>query len=299
MKKFIVLALTAFLAITFVGCGNNSDNVNSDAINETTRSVAKEKEIDGYTYGNFDTYNSYAENNGLAGTKIYIKGKVKSVYNYSGFLCFSIQSEDNGRWLTYFKEGGDTDKANNLLDEQEVTCFGEYQGYSDVFQMPTITITSITYNDKKYKSSDFEKNYYDDSSDEPETEPTTEQATKSNSKKQTKEQTLIKSHNVKVVYKGIEETIYGQKVKLYIENNSNYDYEFQLRNVSVNGFMCEPVMSVEVNSGKKVNNGFTIENKFLDENGITDIKTIDLSIHAFNWDDDTHDFDSETVTFKP
>lgn len=301
MKKLIALALTAVFAVSLVGCGNGAGNASSETNIETTKTVSNKNDIDGYKYGDFDTYNSYAEDNGLAGTKIYIKGKVKSVYTYSGLLCFSVQSEDNGRWLTYFVEGGDTDKADNLLDEQEVTCFGEYQGFSDVFQMPTITITSIMYNDEKYKYSDFEESYDDNSSYEPKTTiaPETEPVTEKVSKNKSDGQTIIKSHDVKVVYKGIEETAYGKKVKLYIENNSKYDYVFQLRNVSINGYMCEPTMSVEVNSSKKVNDGFTIETDFLDDNDITGVKTIDLSLHAFNWDDDSHDFDSETVTFKP
>ena len=140
--------------------------------------------------------------------------------------------------------------------------------------------------------------------DEDEVEETTVQeeettkAVKSESAKG-KEQTILDSDDIKVIYKGIENTKYGSKVKLYIENNTNSDYEFQLRNLSVNDFMCDAVMSAKISSGKKANDGFTIETDFLEENDITDINSISLSIHAINWKSYSNSFDTETVTFNP
>lgn len=270
-------------------CKDSCEKIISDICDSITfvnQSVTTKDDIDGYEYGNFDTYNSYAEDNGLAGTKIYINGTVKSVYNYSDFMCFSIISEDNGKWLSFFSNEGDIAKAEKLFGENEVTLFGEYLGYSDVFQMPSVQLDYILYDGEKYQMSYFSNNNVSNESD------TSLDSTD-------KEQTIINANDVSVVYKGIEKTKYGSKVKLYIENNSIYDYDFQLRNVSINNFMYEPVMSVEVNSGKKANDGFTIETDFLEENDITDINSISLSIHAINWKSYSNSFDTETVTFNP
>ena len=124
LKRLTALSLAVMFALSFAGCSGNKDSGHEDSNSDV---------VDGYKYGDFDTYNSYAEDNGLAGDKIYIKGKVKSVNNYAGHMCFSVVSEDKGKWLTYFLTEGDTDKADSLFDEKEVTCFGEYQGYSDAF----------------------------------------------------------------------------------------------------------------------------------------------------------------------
>ena len=190
LKRLTALLLAVMFALSFAGCSGNKDSGHEDSGHEDSNSDV----VDGYKYGDFDTYNSYAEDNGLAGDKIYIKGKVKSVNNYAGHMCFSVVSEDKGKWLTYFLTEGDTDKADSLFDEKEVTCFGEYQGYSDTFQMPAIFVDYILYNGEEYRSSDF--NVGTDTSDvstSPTKKPTekpTEKPTKKPTEKPTEKPTV-------------------------------------------------------------------------------------------------------------
>ena len=80
----------------------------------------------------------------------------------------------------------------------------------------------------------------------------------------------------------------GPEIKFLIENNTEKNLTVQARNVSVNGYMVDTLMSAEVSSGKKTNDSLTIDNSSLEECGIEDIAYIDVSFHIFNddsWDD--------------
>lgn len=285
-RKFICIVLSALFICTLFGCSSTSE------ISQEETTSINQRDIDGYKYGDFDIYNSYAEDNGLSGTKIYVKGTVDDVYNRSGFMCFNVTSEDNGSWLASFSPGGDTDKPKNLTKGTSVLFFGEYAGFSDVTNTPAILLDYITVYGEKYTSYDFRKDKANTSTSESKviTETTTD--TQNN-------KTIIDENGVKVIYKGKEETEYGTDIKLYIENNSDYDYEIQLRNVSINDYMFEPIFSSLVNSKKKLNDSFTVTTEFIKENQISSIEKIDLSIKAFNWGDRSHDFVSKTVTFEP
>ena len=63
--------------------------------------------------------------------------------------------------------------------------------------------------------------------------------------------------------------------------------------------MITPVFSCDVKDGKIANDNVTFMQYDFDKNGIKEIENIEFFIHAFNWDDDSHDFDSEMITFNP
>ena len=297
MRKILLITLAIITLLTATSCGTTNDVDNdvdssSKQISET-ETTEKIEDIDGYSYGYFDKYNSYAEDNGLEDTPIYIKGTVKSVFEYANVCNLSVESEDGGRWLITFLTTNYVDKANELFDEKKITCFGKYQGYSDVFLMPAIFIDEIRMGDEIYT----DKDIIEETTTEPPTEPTTAEPT-TEKPKENNNKVIFNNLGVKITYTGIETDWYGTNVKLLIENNSGYDYTFQVRDVSVNGYMMDPSFSCEVKNGKKANDSLDFYEGDLTDNGITDIEKIELSIHAFNWDDDSHDFDSEMITIK-
>ena len=133
-------------------------------------------------------------------------------------------------------------------------------------------------------------------------QPTTEKPTEKETELTTevkKETVIFNNMGITVTYTGVEYHSFKNYVNLRIENNSGHDYTFQLRDVSVNGYMITPVFSCDVKDGKIANDNVTFMQNDFDKNGIKEIENIEFSIHAFNWDDDSHDFDSEMISFNP
>ena len=68
---------------------------------------------------------------------------------------------------------------------------------------------------------------------------------------------------------------------LYIENTGDKAVTVQARDVSINGFMLNPIFSEDVVSGKRSIAAMTFMDKDLETNGITKITDIELSFHVF------------------
>lgn len=84
--------------------------------------------------------------------------------------------------------------------------------------------------------------------------------------------------DVKVVIKKIdkESSFLGSELLVYIENNTDKDLKIQSRNVSINGFMVNPIFSCNIVSGKKAYDTITFLDSSLKENEIENIETIEL-----------------------
>lgn len=102
------------------------------------------------------------------------------------------------------------------------------------------------------------------------------------------ETVLVDESGVKVTAKSLESSLFGTELKLLIENNSGKNLTFQCRNASVNGYMVETMMSVDVANGKKANDSLTFVNTDLELCGIETIADMEMSFHIFTtegWDD--------------
>ncbi len=111
---------------------------------------------------------------------------------------------------------------------------------------------------------------------------------------------LVDYNGVRIIGKGLSEndSFWGPGVILYIENNSDKTVEIQVRDVSVNGFMVESMMSETVVSGKKAMSAVQFFSSDLEENSITEINDVELYFHIF--DEKTWDtiFDSDVISIK-
>lgn len=108
-------------------------------------------------------------------------------------------------------------------------------------------------------------------------------------------------HGAKIVIKGLAEdsSIFGPSVIVYIDNTGDDDISVQVRDVSINGFMVEPIFSSDVISGKHIIDTITFMSTELEENDISDVKDIELSFHVFDmatWDTIV-DTDPIVITF--
>ena len=114
----------------------------------------------------------------------------------------------------------------------------------------------------------------------------------------TVEQTvLVDQDNVVITATGMDESVFGPELKLLIENNSDTNLTFQVRNASVNGYMADTMMSEDVAAGKKSNTEITFTTSGLKECGIDTFANMELSFHIFTTDgwDDYLDTDAITV----
>ena len=96
------------------------------------------------------------------------------------------------------------------------------------------------------------------------------------------ETVLFDQSGVKITAKSLETNGFlGPEIKLLIENNSGKDLTFQCRNVSVNGYMVDPMLSVDVVNGKKANDAISFMSSELEACGIETIADVELSFHIF------------------
>ena len=103
------------------------------------------------------------------------------------------------------------------------------------------------------------------------------------------ETALVEEAGVKITAKSLDNNGFmGPEVKLLIENDSGKDLTFQCRNVSVNGYMADAMMSVDVVTGKKANDSLAFMSSDLELLGISTIADMEFSFHIFTtegWDD--------------
>lgn len=103
-----------------------------------------------------------------------------------------------------------------------------------------------------------------------------------------------------IKYLDSKESFWGADIYTYIENNSDIDATIQIRNMSVNGFMIEPIFSTEVLAGKKAFDTITFLESDLTDNEITSIDELEFKFHIFetNSGDTILDSAQITVTFE-
>ncbi|MFP3154426.1 hypothetical protein LQZ18_08355 [Lachnospiraceae bacterium ZAX-1] len=113
---------------------------------------------------------------------------------------------------------------------------------------------------------------------------------------------ILNQDGFRIVAKKVvdEESFWGADLLVYIENNTDTDVTIQARDVSINGFMIDPMFSCSIISGAKAFSQITFMSSSLEENGIESIDSLDLSFHIFKTDgwDTILDSDSIAVNFN-
>jgi hypothetical protein len=299
MKKLLALLLVTAFCFTFCSCSKNDDVDTSDEVDEAIATEAgttvedeteasttvdeeidtTHEEIDGYQYAEFEKYNSYAKDNGLGDTLVYIKGEVKSVYDHENTCMLSVVSEDGGRWAVGFLAVGYSDEIKELLDEKSVVCFGDYRGFSDVFQMPAIVADKVEVDNKTYNVVDL--------------------LNLSVAPQDQLENQFVynKVDDVEIIYESIHTRQGITALDFHIKNNSDKNYFIQSGDVSVNGYQTEAILFSLVNSKDEADTLLSFLNSNLEKNNInsiSDIKTICIPITITNSDEPSEEI-SETI----
>ncbi len=113
------------------------------------------------------------------------------------------------------------------------------------------------------------------------------------------ETVLVDESGVKIIAKSLNMgALFGTEIKLLIENNSGKDLTVQTRDVSVNGYMVETMLSADVANGKKANDDITLMSSDLEACGITNIADIELSFYIRTTDDFKKYLETDPIKLK-
>lgn len=110
---------------------------------------------------------------------------------------------------------------------------------------------------------------------------------------------LYNNGGIRIVGKAVDEnSFWGAGILVYCENKSGKNIQITVDDVSVNGFMIEPVFAATVYNNKMAFSDITIFSSDLEENGISSINEMQLKFNIF--DADTFDTiaTTGTISFK-
>lgn len=100
---------------------------------------------------------------------------------------------------------------------------------------------------------------------------------------------LFDQDGVTIICKGLDmeedELIsFGPSLKLLITNDTDHNIVVTVDNVSINGFMIDPICAEDVAAGKKANGTITWFSSDLEDNDIEVIESIEFYFHIFDSD---------------
>ena len=139
MSRIIKIILAVMLLMTASACSKGSSKT------EETLKTVPSGFYRKYEKAEFSKFNSYASENGLGGTRVWVEGFYDEVniIDSDGFhIMHSTLTDDKGnRWLD-IEEANSKETFEKLINHR-ILVIGTYDGYSDVFDMPTIFLNSI------------------------------------------------------------------------------------------------------------------------------------------------------------
>lgn len=97
---------------------------------------------------------------------------------------------------------------------------------------------------------------------------------------------IVDDENCTLKITAIEnDAIWGYTLRAYLENKTEKDLMFSLSNVSVNGYMCDPVWAATVTAGMKSNENIRFASDSFDRNGIKTVTDIEFQLDIYDSND--------------
>lgn len=109
---------------------------------------------------------------------------------------------------------------------------------------------------------------------------------------------LYNENGVRIVGKTVDEnSFWGTAILLYCENTSGKNVGISVEEMSINGFMMNPLFSTTVYDQKKSLDEITVFSSDLENNGIEKMEEVELKFHIYDADSYSTIADSNPVTF--
>lgn len=109
---------------------------------------------------------------------------------------------------------------------------------------------------------------------------------------------LYTADGIKIVGKTVDEnSFWGTAILLYCENKTGKNVGISAEQMSINGFMMNPLFSTTLYDGKMSIDDITIFSSDLEDNGIESIEEIELKFHIYDADSFHTITDSDAITF--
>ena len=110
---------------------------------------------------------------------------------------------------------------------------------------------------------------------------------------------VYNENGIKIVIKGLaEDTILGQSLVVYMENNNNKDITVSTQDVSVNGYMLTAMLYASMTAGNHYVGNLQFFTSELEENDISEIENVELSFHAYDSDTYNTIFDTDPISIN-
>ena len=107
---------------------------------------------------------------------------------------------------------------------------------------------------------------------------------------------LLNQNGIRIVGKGVNDSLWGQGVLLYIENNSDKNIIVSTDNLSVNGYMVNGYLYSTIMSNKKAIETVILSSTDLEDNDIESIEDLALSFDIINADTWMNIFSTDEIT---
>lgn len=110
---------------------------------------------------------------------------------------------------------------------------------------------------------------------------------------------LYNADGIRVIGKAVDEnSFWGTAILLYCENNSGKNIGISVDEMSINGFMMNPLFTATVYDGKMAVDDITIFSEDLEANGIEAIEEVELRFHIYDAESYEAIADSEVISFS-
>lgn len=113
------------------------------------------------------------------------------------------------------------------------------------------------------------------------------------------EQVLIDQNNIVITAKEyVSDSIWGDGVKVLLENNSDQDVMVSCNALIVNDYMITDLFASEIAAGKKANDTIYLSSSGLEAAGIDTVGKIEIYFHVYDSSSYENIFDSDCVTIQ-
>lgn len=107
------------------------------------------------------------------------------------------------------------------------------------------------------------------------------------------ENVLVNNDKITFTVTGVkQDPIWGYTLQVFVENKTDKNLMFSMDDVSVNGFMVDPLWAESIAPGKKSNGEIRFSEKSFKDNGIETVEELEFTLRVYNekdWsEEDTH-----------